>query len=112
MSTALILPGPGPQTPVFREAPHNLEAEQALLGAILVNNEAIDRGSNFLKPGDFYDALHARIYEAAEKLIWSGKRAPPIPHPTPADPGPPGLRDVEPGHEGDAPSHATTIINA
>ena len=34
----------------FRQAPHNLEAEQALLGAILVNNEAMDRVSSFLEP--------------------------------------------------------------
>ncbi len=47
MSTALILPRPQPETPVFRAPPHNLEAEQALLGAILVNNEAIDRVSTF-----------------------------------------------------------------
>ncbi|MEQ1716247.1 MAG: DnaB-like helicase N-terminal domain-containing protein, partial [Hyphomicrobium sp.] len=39
----------------FRQAPHNLEAEQALLGAILVNNEALDRVSGFLLPGHFYD---------------------------------------------------------
>ena len=34
----------------FRQAPHNIEAEQALLGAILVNNECLDRISSFLKP--------------------------------------------------------------
>ena len=34
----------------FRQAPHNLEAEQALLGAILVNNESLDRVSGFLSP--------------------------------------------------------------
>ena len=60
MSNALIRTI-APETPVFREAPHNLEAEQALLGAILVNNEAIDRVSNFLKPGHFYDPLHAEV---------------------------------------------------
>ena len=37
-----------PNTPVFRAAPHNVEAEQALLGAILVNNEAFYRVSDFL----------------------------------------------------------------
>ncbi|MBV9221936.1 MAG: hypothetical protein JOY94_21155, partial [Methylobacteriaceae bacterium] len=34
----------------YRVPPHNLEAEQALLGAILVNNDAFDRVSDFLKP--------------------------------------------------------------
>ena len=53
----------------FRQAPHNLEAEQALLGAILVNNEAMDRVSAFLDPQHFYDPLHQQIYETAAKLI-------------------------------------------
>ena len=47
----------------FRQAPHNLEAEQALLGAILVNNESLDRVSGFLSPGHFFDPLHGRIYD-------------------------------------------------
>ena len=40
--------------PTFRLAPHNIEAEQALLGAILVNNDAFDRISDFLRPGAFF----------------------------------------------------------
>ena len=40
--------------PVFRAAPHNIEAEQALLGAVLVNNEAFYRVSDFLKPEHFF----------------------------------------------------------
>ena len=63
----------GPETPTFRAPPHNFEAEQALLGAILVNNEAFDRVSSFLKPEHFYDALHGRIYDHAAKLIFGGK---------------------------------------
>ena len=59
----------------FRAAPHNLEAEQALLGAILVNNEAHDRVSGFLEPGHFFDPLHQQIYETVSKLIASGKRS-------------------------------------
>ena len=62
----------------FRSAPHNLEAEQALLGAILVNNEALDRVSGFLGPEHFFDPLHAEIYETAAKLIQMGKQATPI----------------------------------
>ena len=62
----------------FRQAPHNLEAEQALLGAILVNNEAMDRVSSFLDPQHFYDPLHQQIYETAAKLIHVGKQATPI----------------------------------
>ncbi|MEM6439720.1 MAG: replicative DNA helicase [Pseudomonadota bacterium] len=49
--------------------PSNVEAEQALLGAILVNNEVWDRVSGFLKPEHFYDPVHARIYETAGRRI-------------------------------------------
>ena len=62
----------------FRNAPHNIEAEQALLGAILVNNESHDRVSAFLEPQHFFDPLHAAIYETAAKLIHAGKQATPI----------------------------------
>jgi len=62
----------------FRSPPHNIEAEQALLGAILVNNEALDRVMGFLEPGHFYDPLHAQIFETAATLIQAGKRATPI----------------------------------
>ncbi|MCH8239674.1 MAG: replicative DNA helicase, partial [Proteobacteria bacterium] len=62
----------------FRAAPHNIEAEQALLGAILVNNDACDKVSSFLKPDHFFDPLHGRVYDAALKLVSAGKRASPI----------------------------------
>ena len=62
----------------LRAAPHNIEAEQALLGAIFVNNAAHDRVSDFLEVSHFYDPLHQRIYETASKLIGSGKQATPI----------------------------------
>ena len=61
------------EAPHFRAAPHNLEAEQALLGAMLVNNEAHDRVSGFLQPIHFYDPLHAQIYETSAKLIAAGR---------------------------------------
>jgi replicative DNA helicase len=62
----------------FRVAPHNIEAEQALLGAILVNNDAFDRVSDFLLPEHFSEELHRRIYEVASQLIRAGKIATPI----------------------------------
>jgi replicative DNA helicase len=64
--------------PLLRESPNNLEAEQALLGAILVNNDACDRVSSFLLPDHFFEAVHARIYEAASTLIRAGKLATPV----------------------------------
>ena len=62
----------------FRLAPHNVEAEQALLGAILVNNEAFYRVSDFLIPEHFYEPVHRTIYEVLAKIIRAGKTATPI----------------------------------
>jgi replicative DNA helicase len=69
------VPVPEPQ---YRTAPHNIEAEQALLGAILVNNEAFYRVSDFLDPAHFSEDVHRRIYEVSSSLIRSGKIATPI----------------------------------
>jgi replicative DNA helicase len=44
--------------------PHNIELEQALLGAVLVNNEAFYRVPDFLQPRHFFESLHQRIYDA------------------------------------------------
>ncbi len=62
----------------YRLAPHNIEAEQALLGAILVNNEAYDRISDFLKAEHFFEELHRRIFEVMSQLIRAGKIASPV----------------------------------
>src|SRR3989441_11850345 len=76
-----------PATPLYRTAPHNIEAEQALLGAILINNDAFDRVSDFLKPEHFYEPIHQDIYGIAASLIRLGKLATPITlkSPFPAD---------------------------
>jgi replicative DNA helicase len=63
---------------LYRTAPHNIEAEQALLGAILVNNEALYRVSDFLEPRHFYEPVHQKIYELASSLIRAGKIASPV----------------------------------
>ena len=60
-----------------RVAPHNTEAEQALLGAILVNNNTYEKVSDFLKPDHFYDPAHERIYAAISTLINRGQIADP-----------------------------------
>ncbi len=112
MSNTVSLPRSAPETPVFREAPHNLEAEQALLGAILVNNEALDRVSNFLKPGHFFDPLHGRIFETAAKLIMGGKRATPITLKTYFQADEPVADLTVPQYLGRLAANATTIINA
>jgi replicative DNA helicase len=61
----------------FRQSPHNVEVEQALLGAVLINNEAFYRVSDFLEPVHFFDPLHRDIYEKCAQLIRMGKIADP-----------------------------------
>ena len=63
---------------LYRSAPHNIEAEQALLGAILVNNEAFYRVSDFLEPEHFFEPIHQKIYQLARDLIRAGKIATPV----------------------------------
>ena len=60
-----------------RTPPHNIEAEQALLGALLVNNVTYERISELLKPEHFYDPVHGRIYGAIATLINRGQIADP-----------------------------------
>ena len=62
----------------MRTPPHNYEAEQALLGAILTNNRAFEKVSEFLQAGHFADPIHGRIYEALGKLIGRNQIANPI----------------------------------
>src|ERR1700730_6134939 len=64
--------------PSYRQAPHNVEAEQGLLGAILVNNEAFYRVSDFLNPEHFFEPIHQRVYQIARDLIRAGKIATPV----------------------------------
>jgi len=62
----------------FKMAPHNIEAEQALLGAILINNEAFFRISDTLSSHHFFDPLHQRIFHSLTELIRRGQLASPI----------------------------------
>ena len=96
----------------FRQAPHNIEAEQALLGAILINNEAFDRISSFLEPHHFFDPLHSRIFDTAAKFIQSGKNATPITLKTFFENEEAIGQVTVPQYLGRLASHATSIINA
>ncbi|MGF1477749.1 MAG: replicative DNA helicase [Geminicoccaceae bacterium] len=62
----------------FRAMPHSIEAEQALLGAILVNNEAYHRVSEFLRHEHFYEPVHARLFELISKRVSEGHLADPV----------------------------------
>src|SRR5882724_2977304 len=59
--------------PALRLPPENLEAEQALLGSILVNNAAYHRISEFLKGEHFANALHGKLYDALARLVEKGQ---------------------------------------
>tara|TARA_B100001093_G_scaffold464244_1_gene480969 strand:+ start:338 stop:1762 length:1425 start_codon:yes stop_codon:yes gene_type:complete len=65
-------------TNIDKNQPSNLEAEQALLGSILVNNDIIDEISNMVKSSIFYDPAHTKIYEVIEILNNKGMIANPI----------------------------------
>ncbi len=70
-----IAPGLAMEVP---QPPSNTEAEQALLGAILINNTAYGRVGEFLSPEHFGNAVHGRIYAAIGKLLDRGQIANPI----------------------------------
>ena len=62
----------------LQDIPSNIEAEQNLLGSILVNNDIIDEIANTIKPEKFYDPIHVKIYEVIENLNRKGMIANPI----------------------------------
>ena len=68
----------GGELPGYRKPPQNVEAEQALLGAILIDNAGFDRVSTFLEPDHFHVPVHGRIFEAARSLIARGRVADPL----------------------------------
>ncbi len=60
------------------ELPNNIEAEQSVIGSILLSNEIFDEISIIVSNKNFYDPMHQKIYAAMEKLIYSGMLANPI----------------------------------
>ncbi|MDX2234354.1 MAG: replicative DNA helicase [Hyphomonadaceae bacterium] len=65
----------GSASPLAIAPPHDLRAEQALLGAILFDNDAFNRIGDKLKPHHFYDPVHGRIFAACADMIGKGKLA-------------------------------------
>src|ERR1700753_1839578 len=96
----------------FRSAPHNIEAEQSVLGAILVNNDAFYRVSDFLEPKHFFEPIHQTIFETAGSLIRMGKVATPVTLKTflPAETDIGGMTVSQ--YLARLAAEATTIINA
>src|SRR6516162_5289789 len=103
-----LTPSPLP----YRTAPHNIELEQALLGAILVNNEAFYRVSDFLEPRHFFEPIHQKLFEIAASLVRVGKTATPITLKTflPSDIDIAGLTVAQ--YLARLAAEATTVINA
>ena len=99
-------------TAAYRTAPHNIEAEQSLLGAILVNNDAFYRVSDFLEPKHFFEPLHQHLFETAGSLIRMNKIATPVTLKTfvPAETDIGGLTVAQ--YLARLAAEATTIINA
>ncbi len=62
----------------FKELPNNIEAEQAVIGSILVTNEIFDEINTIIKSENFYDPMHQKIFGAIESLIYKGMLANPI----------------------------------
>ena len=60
------------------EMPNNIEAEQSVIGSILLTNEIFDEVSIIISSKNFYDPVHKKIFEALEKLIYGGLLANPI----------------------------------
>ena len=62
----------------FKELPNNIEAEQAVIGSILVSNDIFDEVSTIIDNKKFYDPVHQKIFNAIENLISKGMLANPI----------------------------------
>ena len=62
----------------FKELPNNIEAEQAVIGSILLSNEIFDEINIIITSNNFYDPMHQKIFGAIESLIFKGLLANPI----------------------------------
>jgi replicative DNA helicase len=78
MSTVAEFKNPSSEAETYRQVPQNLEAEQGLLGALLVDNRSYERIGDFLKSEYFYAPAHQRIYQAVQTLIDRGQTASPV----------------------------------
>ena len=56
----------------LQELPNNIEAEQSVIGSILLSNEIFDEINLLISNKNFYDPMHQKIFGAIEKLIYGG----------------------------------------
>jgi len=66
-----------PDDPFYRKPPYNIEVEQALLGAVLLQNAALERAGD-LAPAHFFDPLHSDIYDSIQQTVAAGRLASPV----------------------------------
>lgn len=66
------------ESPGFRILPHNLEAEQALLGALLTDNRALENVGDIVRAEHFFAPVHQRIFDAVSKMVDRGQNADPV----------------------------------
>lgn len=65
-------------SPHYRALPHNQDAEQGLLGALLIDNRAVERVNEIARPEHFYVPVHQRIYDSILKMVDRGQEASPV----------------------------------
>ncbi len=70
--------GQNSQSEPTHALPHSIEAEQALLGALLINNDVFDRVASLVKQEHFFDPVHGRIFEVVSRRIQKNALASPV----------------------------------
>ncbi len=78
-ATVSVLPRPvGEASVPYRVLPHNIEAEQGLLGTLLVDNRGLEKVGDFLRADHFFVPAHQRIFDAIRKINERGQAASPV----------------------------------
>src|SRR5687768_2498501 len=72
------IPFPAPETPEGVSLPQNIEAEAALLGAMMIDNRVAEDVLQKLRPEHFFEPLHGRIYEAIATMVGDNRLATPV----------------------------------
>jgi replicative DNA helicase len=99
-------------TPAPLALPHNIEAEQALLGAILLNNDALDQLGDKFSADHFHEPLHGRIFAAIQSEVLGGMRVTPVTLAPLFSADPPVGAVTIPQYLGKLAASATSVINA
>lgn len=76
--TVVTINGRAEPLPELKQLPYNIEAEQALLGALLIDNSGLHQVNDFLTHGHFYEPLHQRIFATLQKFADKGLIANPV----------------------------------